>query len=161
MKKMLVCAALVAALGAGCSPANFAGQYTIDVINGANGCGFSPWNVGDTARGVGLTITQTPDQISGKVGGLTGVFLNLTLGSDTFTGTGAGNQITLVLTGSRAMSNKTCAYTTNATARASLTGEALAGTIVYTNSTNKSADCGTLTDCSTTQSFSGLRTAAQ
>lgn len=47
---------MMALLG-GCEPANVAGNYSVNVTNRENGCGFQNWTVGDTASNIAFTIT--------------------------------------------------------------------------------------------------------
>ncbi len=40
---------------------------------------------------------------------------------------------------------------------ASINGDSISGNIAYTTTTNHGSDCGTLENCSSTQSFAGSR----
>ena len=149
--------------GCGSSPANVAGSYTVAVTNGANGCAFPNWTVDAQSTNIGVTITQPSRESSATadITGVTGVYVTATLGSSTFTGDVDGPDLHLKLYGTRSYAMNTCSYTINASLTAALTGDALAGSIDYTSSTNSSPDCGTITGCSSTQNFNGTRPPAQ
>jgi hypothetical protein len=83
--------------------------------------------------------------------------MDATLGSHTFTGDVSGNDISLKLFGTRSYTQSSCAYTINATLSGTLAGDALAGQILYTTSTNSSPDCGTIQGCKSTQAYNGSR----
>jgi hypothetical protein len=134
-----------------------AGAYTLAVTNGANGCNFGTWRVGDTASGIGLTVTQTGNNVSAQLGGLVGAFSVAIIGTDTLTGTVSAQEILLMAHGTRQQVSGSCTYTLNALAVAHLSGDLLNGTIDYTTATDGSAACAALTNCHSTQSFNGTR----
>jgi len=138
-------------------PAWVAGDYTITVTNHENGCNFASWQEGDTTTGIGLTVTQAGDNVTGDVGGATGAWLDLTLGSSTYTGSVDGDQVTMTLFGTNANTVGECSYFINSTATATLSGDALEGAITYYPSTNGHPDCSTVTGCVSSQAFNGTR----
>ncbi len=147
-------------LAAGCgsaAPVDFTGTYTVNVTNGSNVCGFPNWSTGSSSTGIPLTISQNGGMLSAQVGGLTGVYLDLILGSHTLSGTAAGDTFDLTLPGSRAGSQGTCAYTINAHALGTLSGDALSDSLHYTAATNHSPDCAALASCESVQNFNGTR----
>ncbi len=148
---------VVACSGGGGPAADFTGNYTVAITNKDNGCNYPNWTVGNTASGIPLTVTQSGDSVTGTVTGLTGTYMNLVLGTNTFTGSGSGATVTLTAYGTRNATSGNCAYTTNAIISATLTGDALQGTISYTPKTNGSPDCGALASCASVQAMSGAR----
>ena len=157
MRTLSILVALLAGCGSG-SPADVAGNYTLAITNRDNGCNFMNWTVGEMATNIGFTVTQTAEgDVSGIVNGVVGTYLTLVVGSNVFNGTVSGNDLDLTLVGSRAYMQGQCTYTLRATARASLDGDFLAGTIDYTTATNGHADCGTLEGCHSLQDFNGTR----
>lgn len=155
----IIFAAIGGASGAGCAsdPADVAGSYTIALTNRENGCNLGNWTVGAQSQGVPVTITQSGATASADVGGLARVALDLVLANHVYTGDVDGNDMTLKIIGSRAGQQGTCAYTLNSQIDATLSGDALAGTIKYSAATNGNTDCGTLTGCVSTQDFNGTR----
>src|SRR5262245_41651647 len=142
----------------GCgSDVNVAGNYTVAVTNGENGCNLQNWTVGNSASGIPLMITQNGTALTATVNGLTGTYLNLVLGSSTFNGTVSGNDLNLRLVGTRAGNTGSCAYTINANVSAVLNSDVLQGSIDYVPQTNQSIDCGVLDSCQSVQAFNGTR----
>jgi hypothetical protein len=146
-------------LTAGCDDgfADVAGEYTVAVTNGDNGCMFMGWTVGNTATAIPLTISQTDEHVTGEVGGVAGGYLDLVLGTRIFTGSVSGNDVTMLLDGTTMAMQGTCDYSVDAVARARLAGDALMGSILYTADTDGSEDCGFLDTCQSEQNFSGSR----
>jgi hypothetical protein len=133
-------------------------MYTVSLTNGMNGCGLSNFTPGDSSTNVGFTITQTGSAVSGTAEGLTGVGLDLWLGSHTFTGTVSGSHVDMTLHGNRAMTTSSgCAYTWDARVEGDLTGNALQGTITYSAAAAESAACSEIRMCRSVQTFVGSR----
>ena len=145
---------LVAAVG--CAPADVAGNYTVNVTNGENGCGFDNWD-GNTAANIPVGITQDGESATATVGGLTATFLDLWLGGHVFNGSVDGSHLELTLTGTRAQSQGACAYTYDAVIDADIDGDVLTGEIRYEAKPNGQADCGTLNGCASVQELNGAR----
>lgn len=139
------------------SPADIAGNYTINVTNGDNGCSLENWTVGDTASSIPFVITQTDDMATGEVQGLVGGYLTLVLGSMRFTGEVRGDQFEATLYGTRSGTRGMCAFTTNVHLFATLDGDYLEGTLTYSAETNGAPDCAELETCENIQSFNGTR----
>jgi hypothetical protein len=154
--KCLLCLVVLAG-GCGSDPANVEGQYTIDVTNRDNGCNLANWTVGNSAMNIGVTINQQGANATADVTGGTAVYLDLVLGSHTFSGTVDGADLDLVLAGTRAQTTGNCTYTYDATILATLTGDALAGRINYTPASNGHSDCASIDGCVTYQDFNGIR----
>ncbi len=145
-------------LGAvGCAPADVAGNYTVNVTNGENGCAFDGWTVGETASSIPLVVTQDDSTVQLDVQGTTGGLLDLVIGSSLFNGTVSGNGIDAALVGSNSARQGECAYTITVDLDASIDGDFLEGELRWRPVTNHHADCGILETCSTFQSFNGTR----
>ena len=115
MRRTLPIVLLVgAATLAGCGgTANVEGDFSINVANRENGCGFDNWD-GNTAANIPVGITQDGESATATVGGLTATFLDLWLGGHVFNGSVDGSHLDLTLTGTRAQSQGACAYTYDA-----------------------------------------------
>jgi hypothetical protein len=151
--------AVLFTIGVACSssPVNVAGSYSVQLSNGSNGCMFQNYTVGSDTMNVPVTVTQNGSTATAVVSGVAGDYLNLVLGSDSFSGSVDGDSLDLTLTGTRALSSGNCAYTYNATLNASLVDNSLTGTVDYTADTNNGSDCGALVGCVTTQNLAGSR----
>lgn len=155
--------ALVLPMALGCGgndsppPADLAGSYTISLTNGPNPCNISGWTAGAQIQGVPLTITQSGDHATAKVGGVGSVFLLAVSGSDTFEGTVSGAALDLELHGTAAQKSGTCTFTIDVRLRGTLTNDLLEGTVDYTANTTSSAECMALHACSERQDFNGTR----
>ena len=68
----------------GSDPADFEGDYSINITNRENGCEFDDWQEGNTASNIGVVVTQDGDQVTATVEGVTGAFLGLVLGDNVF-----------------------------------------------------------------------------
>jgi hypothetical protein len=139
------------------APADFAGNYTVAVTNGQNGCGFTNWTVGSSSNGTPVTITQNATSASADVGGASGIYYDLILGSHVFQGSVSGTQMSMSIHGTRTAHKGNCAYQVTAVMGGSLSGDSISGTISYSTTTNGGTDCGTLASCASTQSFAGAR----
>jgi hypothetical protein len=138
-------------------PADFAGDSTLAITNGENGCSFETWEVGDTATGIPFTITQSESHVTGNVQGLVAGYLDIVLGGHTFTGDVAGSNARMTLYGSRSVTQGSCTWTVNATVDADIAGDVITGEIDYTAATNGAPDCGAREGCHTLQHFNGTR----
>lgn len=154
--RTLVCLLAVALCACG-SPADVAGNYTVNLTNKDNGCNFANWTVGQMTSGIAITVTQSGGDVTATVGGLGGAYLTAVLGSASFTGTADGNNIDLKLFGTRSATMGNCAYTVNAHLTGGIAGDLLEGTIEYAPATNGSPDCGVLASCVNAQAFNGTR----
>ncbi len=142
------------------TPADVAGEYSLTVVNGANGCELQPW--GDApATDVKATITQQGNdgtQAQLQVNGLVAtILLTSQLGGTEFAGTVDGNELALDREGTAEKERGACRYTIRATIDATLDGDTLSGRIRYRALTNQSADCGPLVACASDQTFNGTR----
>jgi hypothetical protein len=146
---------------AACSddPVNVAGDYSVNITNGANGCNLQNWTVGDSSTGIPVTITQGTNKADATavINGATGVYVNAVIGGMAFQGNVDGADLDAVLHGTRAYTMGGCTYTFTVDLSSSLNKDTLSGQLTYTPATNHGADCGILETCSSVQQFNGLR----
>jgi hypothetical protein len=151
---VLVALALVSSCGG--SPADVAGSYTVNLTNGANGCGTDGWMEGSTTTAVPIEITQDGSSFTATVTGLAATYLDVAVGAHVFTGPVSGSHLDGTLRGTgRSMGS--CAYTLNVDLDADLDGDVLVGELRWYADTNSSPDCGMYATCSNLQSFNGTR----
>ncbi|MEM9492226.1 MAG: hypothetical protein AAGC55_23970 [Myxococcota bacterium] len=150
----LITAATATACG---GSADFAGEYTISLTNGDNGCQFDDWVEGETSSNIPLTITQSDDALTAEIEGVAAVLLGLFLGTTTFTGEADGDRAELILLGERAFSEGNCSYTFNGVVDLELDGDFISGELRYEAATNDNPDCAALSGCASRQSFNGNR----
>ena len=161
MPRMKNAIASIALALAGCggsgSVANVAGDYAVNVTDGANGCNYQNWNQGTTTSNIPFTITQSGANVTGVVGGAVGTYFDLVLQSHTFTGGVEGSNVQMTLYGKTSAQMGNCTYTVNATLNAVNMGDFLSGTIDFTDQGNGNPDCATIQGCKSTLSFNGSR----
>ena len=160
MRSLIAFTLLLSACGGG-DPADVAGNYTISLTNRENGCSFMNWTEGETSTGIPVVITQgvdaEADTATAVVNGGAGLYLDVVLGSRTYTGEVDGSNLHLTLYGTNSFNQSACTYTVNSEIDASLDGDVLEGNLLYHTSTNGSPDCGTLEGCESRQEFNGTR----
>jgi hypothetical protein len=144
-------------IGCGDDLINATGSFTIAITNGQNGCNLQNWQVGSMASGIPLAVTQNGTAVTATVNGLTGTYMSLVLGSNSFIGSVSGNELDMKLVGTRPGNTGGCAYTINAEVSATLNGDILQGQIAYVPQTNHSPDCGVLNSCQSVQALNGTR----
>lgn len=164
MTLRILSGALVGLALAGCGssssnapPADFAGNYTVAVTNGQNGCGFQNWTVGAASNGTPVNITQNGSSVSADVGSVAGAYYNLILGSHVFSGGVSGTNMSASIHGTRSAKKGNCTYQVTADMEGTLNGDSISGTISYTTTTNGGSDCSTLKKCVSIQNFAGSR----
>lgn len=150
------CAALALLASCGSDPVNVAGNYTINLTNGPNGCMLSSWTEGDTATGVPVSITQDGANVTVTVTGLAGAYLDAVIGGHVFTGTVSGSHVDARLTG-RPGAMGSCAYTQIVELDADLDGDVLTGSLRWFAQTNGLPECGMYNTCENTQQLNGTR----
>jgi phosphoenolpyruvate carboxylase len=157
---MRVLGFLAFALACGSStPVDFAGTYTMTVVNGQNPCNFANWTAGDSDGNIPVTITQDATVTSLAVGGLTGAYLDLVFSTSSFNGMVTSDTFTASAISKQA-TQQTCVYNVNLAIQATLTNTTnLNGTLTYTATTNNDPTCGVLDTCSQQQTLIGTRTA--
>ncbi len=141
-------------------PADVHGNYTVTVTNGPSTCPLPNWNQGAVTQNIPLNVTQNGGSVTADVGGLGAAFLNLYCGTAHLEGTAVGNDVNLHLEGNNSFSSGSCAFTIDANLAATLQGDALSGSIVYSPNTNVSADCAAVQSCSARMNFNGVRPAS-
>lgn len=152
--KRLVLIALLGACG-GNDPVDAEGTYTVGVTNREDQCNLG-WQVGQMSSGVQLVVTQNGTSAIAEVKGLAGGYLSLAFGSSTFSGDVDGDQLDLFVTGTNAKTTGNCTYTYDGHINATLTGDALQGSLSYVANTNTASDCAAVA-CTSKQDFSGSR----
>lgn len=150
-----------AACGSG-APTNFAGTYTVTVIDGTNDCQFNDWKQGNASTNITATITQDVGtaQLVFPSSTLLGTFLILYLGSNSFSGTVTGDNFTANLLGTKSttVQGTNCTYAVNMHLEVTLDSQNnLSGTLTYTPSTNGDPSCGVLNTCTNSQTVTGAR----
>lgn len=133
-----------------------AGNYTVTVTDGGNGCGLPNWTTGATSTAT-VTLTQSQNNVTAVVGGGAGIVLSFGLGSNSFTGKITGSDLDLHLFGTRSNTTGNCTYTINAEIRAVVSGNMLTGQIDYKSATNGNPDCSAIQNCDSFQDLSGTR----
>lgn len=156
-----VCSILLALLAAcGSDPADVAGEYSISLTSRDNGCNFDNWMEGDTATNIPITMTQSsedPSMATAVVNGAAGLYLDVLLGSRTYTGEVDGSSMELTLFGETSGMEGNCTFTVNSTIDASLDGDVLSGELRYEKATNGNPDCAGSEGCVSRQDFNGTR----
>jgi hypothetical protein len=157
MKSLIFPVIGVLALAAcGDDPVDAEGTYSVGLTNRENGCNFQNWTVGEMTSGVSVVITQNGASALAEVQGIAGGYLNFAFGSNTFSGTVDGDELDLALSGTRPQTSGNCTYTYDGRIQATLTGNALNGTLSYVSNGNDNTDCAAIV-CTSTQEFSGSR----
>lgn len=156
----IVLAGLVAGVATGCGgDADLAGNYTISLTNGANGCNLGNFTPGDTTTGVAVVITQTGSTVTATVNGVAALALAALLGAgkNVYTGSVSGDDMTVESIGTRANTSGNCTYTFNSKIHGTLDGDVLRGTIEYRAAGNGNSDCAQLAGCISVQDYNGTR----
>jgi hypothetical protein len=139
------------------SPANVAGDYSVDVTDANNGCNLQGWTQGSSATDIPLQISQSGSSAQAQVTGLTGTYLETVIGTNDFSGSVAGETATLTAAGTRSFTVGGCTFTVNMTAALTFSGDTVQGTNTYAANTNHSPDCGAIETCTSVQNLSGSR----
>ena len=151
---MLVVLGVLAA--SGCSdPADVEGTYSVGVTNREDGCAFG-WQVGEQNPGISVVVTQSGESATAEIQGFAGLAVGVALGTNKFSGTVDGNELDLLAAGTNPKTMGNCTFTYDGRITATLTGDALQGTIVYAANTNNNSDCSAV-KCASSQDFSGSR----
>lgn len=161
--RTLGAAALFVGLSAACSDddgaaaaADFSGIYTLSVTNKENGCEYQNWQPEQSTPNIQFEIAQSGTTASGTLKGLSSWYFAL-LGIGTMQGTVDGDVVSMTAVGEVAAQKAGCAYFVRATVDATIVGDAVNGTVTYSNETNKGAGCGILDTCRSVQAMSGSR----
>lgn len=158
MRALALGLVIVAACG-GDDTADVEGNYTVAVTNRDNGCNLQNWTVGDSTPNIAVQITQDGASVTATVMGVTGAFLNLGLGSMSFSGDIDGNHMNLDLFGSRPQMQASCTYTYNAKILGSVDGDVIEGRVEYRAAVTSpnNPDCESINGCLSFQEFNGTR----
>jgi hypothetical protein len=135
-----------------------AGNYTVTLVNGNNGCDLPSFPGGAQSTVANVTLTQSHSDVTAVVGGGAGILLDILLGGHSYTGKVTGGDLDLHLFGTRSMNSGNCTYTLNAAIRAVVDGSDIKGQIDYTSATNGNPDCSTIATCDSFQELFGTRT---
>jgi hypothetical protein len=143
----------------GSDPANVAGDYTVALTDGDNGCMLGGnFTKGNQVTGIDVTITQSGSDATALVGGLAGAALTAAIGSNSLSGSVDGDHVDLTHAGTVPQTQvPQCEFTVNAEIDATLTNDALAGQVRYTAADNGGTGCPAIHGCVSTQDFSGSR----
>ncbi|HTL38320.1 MAG TPA: hypothetical protein VL326_34555 [Kofleriaceae bacterium] len=143
---------------AACSddPVDVEGTYAVGLTNRDNGCNFQNWTVGAQTTGVEVVITQNGANAIAEVKGLAGGYLSFAFGSSTFSGSVDGDALDLSLSGTRPQTSGNCTYTYDGRIQATLSGNALNGSLTYASNGNDNTDCAAIV-CTSVQDFAGSR----
>lgn len=156
---LLVIVASSLACGGG-TPSNFAGTYSVTVVDGANNCNMNNWTQGNSTANIPVQITQDNTLAQVTIQGLVGGLLSLLIGTNVFSGSVSGNTFTATPhLGTNKQTQQSCVYTYNTTLSSTIdANNNLSGTISYTPQTNNDPTCGALQTCVNQQTFTGART---
>jgi hypothetical protein len=153
--KLVVAGVLVLGACAGDTAADVEGTYTVATTNRDDACNLG-WVVGQTNSGIMVVITQNGGSAVAEVKGLAVVGLDAVIGTSTFSGSVSGDAVDLFAAGTKSKMTGNCTYTMDGRINATLTGDALQGTIRYIANTNTASDCAAV-KCTSQQDFSGSR----
>jgi hypothetical protein len=138
------------------------GQYDMTVRNGTNACEFEDWVEGETATDIGLHIEQDRNDLAGRLEGSVGsLVVALALGTAEFTGTVAGNGVTLVAVSPYVSRDGSCTFSREVTLRGELNGNVMSGEIEHSLATNDAPGCEGMEDCVSVQTFDAIRTSEE
>ncbi len=139
--------------------ANISGNYSVTLTDQADGCMFGGnWMPGASAQNVPVDIQQQGTNATATVRGVAALLLDVVLGSAMFSqGSVQGQSFTLTDIGSTPIKQGTCEYTIKATLAGSIDGDAIQGTLTYSETTNGSPDCTYHSTCTSVQTFAGVR----
>src|SRR6185503_10847890 len=147
-------ALLICVAACGTDDANVAGNYSLVVTNGDNGCNFMNWTSGDSVT-ASVAVTQDQNNVTATVMGIPAVLLEAAVGGHVFTGRISGDALILQLLGTRSNTTGNCTYTYNAELRATSSGDVLSGQINYVAATKGNPDCAGITNCRSFQDVNG------
>ena len=144
-------------VGSGAAAVNVAGNYSVTVTNGPDGCNISSWHEGDVNANVPVALMQQGTAVTGTVGGIAGALFALAVGTAEFHGTIGGDTVDMTAYGTIGKTTGNCAYTNNAVLHLQASGDFIQGTLRYQPSGNGNPDCASLTACTSVQNINGTR----
>jgi hypothetical protein len=154
MKRLIL---LVAFAACGGDPVDAEGTYTLSVTNRDNGCNFDMWTVGNSATNIKVAINQEGEDANADVMDGTRAVLDFLLGGHVFNGKIDGDELDLVLLGTRSTTMGNCTLTVDAQLLATLSGDVLTGRFNYSYHGNGNSDCAPYDGCITYQDMNGTR----
>ncbi len=151
---------LMLGLLGGCGgDADVAGNYTIALTNGDNGCNLASFTPGSMTSGVSAVVVQDGSRVTLTIEGLAGLALVGLLGANhnVFTGDVDGDSLEVESIGTKPYNTNNCTYTYNATIDGQLDGDVLRGRITYRAADNGNSDCSQVHGCLSYQDYNGTR----
>jgi hypothetical protein len=139
------------------APADISGNYSVTLTNQANGCMFANWTVGSSAQDLHIAIQQQGASASATVSGVAALVLDVILGTPTFQGAVQGESFSLTAFGSNQGKDGMCTFTIKVTMAGSIDGDAIQGTLTYSETTNGSPACDYHSTCTSVETFAGVR----
>lgn len=142
------------------TPANLAGDYSVDLTNEYNDCAtmVMKWMDGAVSEDVPFSITQNGVHVSAETMGAPAIAFLLLTGTLPFEGEIHDSHFILVNTGTKLYDFDACSYTINATVEGDLDGDTITGTLVYSPVVGDDPACHDYA-CRAEQSFIGTRPA--
>lgn len=137
--------------------ADFSGNYSVAVTNRTNDCQYDGFEIGKSAQNVAFEISQSGSTASGKMTGLAGDFYLFLFGIGTLQGEVVGDTVSLSSVGTAELVKNGCKFFVRAQIDATITGDAVNGTVTYSNETAEMPQCQPLSGCTSTQALSGNR----
>ena len=137
-------------------PADVEGDYSVNLTNGENTCPIE-WTEGETTTGVPVTLTQNGSDVTGEITGVAGAVVDAILGQGEFEGSVSGSAISLVREGTNELPAGACRFRIRAVLSATLSGDTLSGTLLYTPVTDGDSECAAIETCSATAQMNGAR----
>ena len=140
------------------TPADLAGDYSVDLTNEYNDCATMAmnWMAGSVSEDVPFSITQNGVHISAETMGAPAIAFLLLTGTLPFEGEIHDSHFVLVNTGTKVYDFDDCSYTINATVEGDLDGDTITGTLVYSPVVGDDPACHDYA-CRAEQSFTGTR----
>lgn len=138
------------------TPPSVVGRYAMQLVNRDNGCAFPNWTPGATTT-VDVIVTQNQAVIVAEPQGVIAAFLDAWLGSHVWAGAQTGDELALVLAGTKKQKQGKCNFTFDAAFDARLDGDTLRGGLQYVARTNGHPDCAMLTGCVSTTELTAVR----
>ncbi|CAN5369065.1 hypothetical protein BH09MYX1_BH09MYX1_63440 [soil metagenome] len=118
---------------------------------------FQNWTVGESKTGIPFDVNQNGVDVSGKISGWIGGFLNFIAGTDTLIGTVSANVFTMKIL-SKEATDAGCTSKVQIKADGKLVGDAVDGTLTYSYIIiSGGAACSTKSTCTSVQTFNGTR----
>lgn len=140
------------------TPANVAGDYTVDLVNHENTCpdAASSWKEYGTTEGVLFSIEQKGVKLTAETMGQAALAFIVRTGSNAFAGEIHDAHFVLTDHGTKEDMYEDCTYTLDVVVEGDLDGDTITGTVTYEPVVSDSDLCQDY-DCAAVQAFSGTR----